>query len=506
MSTWAQFSGSGANPNATTGTVTSVTVTGDGIVDSSTPSAAVTASGTLTLTAKTQTANTVLAGPTSGGAVAPTFRAVVSADIPSSIVLANGITATTQAQADASTKLATTAYTDTAVANAVAGVNPAVAVLLATTAAGDTSGLTYNNGVAGVGATLTGSVNTAITIDGTALTSVNQRILVKNDTQSPSGAFNGVYFLTQLQTGILAPILTRALDYNSPSDINNTGAIPVQSGTANASTSWLLTSSVTTVGTSPLTFVQFSIAPGSLVTASSPGVGIAHFAGSTQAVTSSLIVGADISSSAAIPSGVTATTQTAGDNSTKLATTAYVDGAAAKRFTWPIAWGVSAAQAPAQNATKAWSFYIPYTITASKIGYYVQTADNTANVYDIGIYGSGAAGIECLGGNANVPLAAHCGPTAGTTVAPSTGAKTIAITGAPITFYKGWYGLAITSSAASPALVLAAEAGTNQNVSLTMFVANNTVGSTSSGTLASTVTAPSTTESYTAGLNIGLFP
>lgn len=65
------------------GTVTSVTFTGDGIVDSSTPSTAVTTSGTVTATAKTQTANTVLAGPSSGSAVAPTFRSLVSADIPS---------------------------------------------------------------------------------------------------------------------------------------------------------------------------------------------------------------------------------------------------------------------------------------------------------------------------------------------------------------------------------------------------------------------------------------
>jgi hypothetical protein len=64
------------------GTVTSVTFTGDGVIDSTTPSTAVTASGTVTATAKTQTANIVLAGPTSGGAVAPTFRLLVGSDLP----------------------------------------------------------------------------------------------------------------------------------------------------------------------------------------------------------------------------------------------------------------------------------------------------------------------------------------------------------------------------------------------------------------------------------------
>jgi hypothetical protein len=64
------------------GTVTSVTFTGDGIIDSSTPSTAVTTSGTVAATPLTQTANTVLAGPASGSAANPAFRALVSLDIP----------------------------------------------------------------------------------------------------------------------------------------------------------------------------------------------------------------------------------------------------------------------------------------------------------------------------------------------------------------------------------------------------------------------------------------
>lgn len=121
--------------------------------------------------------------------------------------------------------------------------------------------MTYNNGVSGVGATLTGANNTALTFDGFTFSTLGQRALVKNDTQSPSGAFNGVYYVTQVQTAILPPILTRALDYDMPSDINSTGAIPVISGTLNAQTSWLLTSTVNTVGTDPLTYVQFTINP-----------------------------------------------------------------------------------------------------------------------------------------------------------------------------------------------------------------------------------------------------
>lgn len=110
------------------GTVTSVTFTGDGVVDSSTPSTAVTNSGTVTATIKNQIANTVLAGPVSGGVNAPTFRALVSADIPNNAAnttgtaanlsgtpaLPNGTTATTQTALDGSGKLATTLYVDSA--------------------------------------------------------------------------------------------------------------------------------------------------------------------------------------------------------------------------------------------------------------------------------------------------------------------------------------------------------------------------------------------------------
>lgn len=169
--------------------------------------------------------------------------------------------APTAAAATNTTQLATTAFVTTAVANAVAGVNPAIAVQAATTQASDTSGLTYLNGASGVGATFTGSVNTAFTVDGFTFTALNQRVLIKNDTQSPSGAFNGIYFVTQLQTGLLPPILTRALDYDQPSDMNNTGAIPVVNGTVNALTSWLLSSAVNTVGTDPLTYSKFSNNP-----------------------------------------------------------------------------------------------------------------------------------------------------------------------------------------------------------------------------------------------------
>lgn len=67
--------------SAGSGTVTSVTYTGDGVLQSSTPSTAVTTTGTVTATLLAQAKNTVLAGPTTGSNANPTFRALVPADL-----------------------------------------------------------------------------------------------------------------------------------------------------------------------------------------------------------------------------------------------------------------------------------------------------------------------------------------------------------------------------------------------------------------------------------------
>lgn len=207
----------------------------------------------------------ILKAPATGGGTATLFTGSDTiVGLTATQTLTNK-TATTPAASDNSTKVATTAYVTTGIANAIAAGNPAVAVQASTTVAGDTSTYTYNNGASGIGATLTGVANTALTVDGYTFTAVGQRLLVKNDTQSPSGAFNGIYSVTQVQTGILPVILTRAADYNQPSDINNTGAIPIINGTVNGTTQWVITSTVNTVGTDPATFAKFSSNPSTLL-------------------------------------------------------------------------------------------------------------------------------------------------------------------------------------------------------------------------------------------------
>ena len=74
-SAWAVLAGSGAPA----GTVTSVALTVP--AELSVSGSPITSSGTLAVTKANQSANQVFAGPTSGGAAAPAFRALVAADM-----------------------------------------------------------------------------------------------------------------------------------------------------------------------------------------------------------------------------------------------------------------------------------------------------------------------------------------------------------------------------------------------------------------------------------------
>jgi hypothetical protein len=139
-------------------------------------------------------------------------------------------------------------------------------------AAASTANLTatYNNGTAGVGATLTNSgAQAAFVIDGyTAF--LSDRILIKDQT---TGAQNGIYTVTTLGTISTDWVLTRATDFDAtgagPNYIQTGASTFVTSGTVNASTGYVLTTTgVITVGTTSLTFAQTSSS--SSVTVTSP--------------------------------------------------------------------------------------------------------------------------------------------------------------------------------------------------------------------------------------------
>jgi hypothetical protein len=258
----------GAGGSGTTGlsgmTAGQVPIAATGTTVTSSEALAGSGAGIVTGPVSGTTANHIVTENGTNGQVADSgvlITAIPAADIASG-ALANGMTGTTQSQLDGSTKLATTLYTDTAVSNAVAGVNPAVAVLAASTA---TIAGTYAQVGGGVGDTFTVTATGAFTLDGIAINTIGQRVLLKNQSSANQ---NGIYTATVVGTTGISAVFTRALDYDTPSDVNNTGSIPVQSGTVNTTTSWLLTSQVTSIGSSgsSLTYAQFSLAPSTLVT------------------------------------------------------------------------------------------------------------------------------------------------------------------------------------------------------------------------------------------------
>jgi hypothetical protein len=114
---------------------------------------------------------------------------------------------------------------------------------------------TYANGTAGVGATLTNSGTQVIfTLDGIS-PSLNQRVLVKDQTSTFQ---NGIYTVTNVGSASINWVLTRATDYDSVYLINPGDDITIVSGTVNASSAFMQTAVITTIGTSAITFSSLS--------------------------------------------------------------------------------------------------------------------------------------------------------------------------------------------------------------------------------------------------------
>jgi hypothetical protein len=143
---------------------------------------------------------------------------------------------------------ATKSYVD---ASASAGINVHTAVIVKTTA---NLTATYNNGAG----TLTNSgALAAISIDSVSL-SLTNRVLVNNQTNTFE---NGIYTVTTVGSGAAAWVLTRATDFDTVAagEVASGAYTLVTSGTTFNNSSWLFSYiGVITIGTSDLTFGQFS--------------------------------------------------------------------------------------------------------------------------------------------------------------------------------------------------------------------------------------------------------
>lgn len=113
---------------------------------------------------------------------------------------------------------------------------------------------TYANGTSGLGATLTATGVGILTVDGVNLV-LNDYVLVKNES---TGANNGLYKVTTAGTAGVAYVLTRAIEMDTTLEYSG-GFIFVEAGSTLASTGWVNTNSpAPTVGTTGITFTQFS--------------------------------------------------------------------------------------------------------------------------------------------------------------------------------------------------------------------------------------------------------
>jgi hypothetical protein len=122
---------------------------------------------------------------------------------------------------------------------------------------------TYNNGTAGVGATLTNAgTQAALVVDGVAV-SVADRVLVYQQTTQTQ---NGIYVVTNVGSGSTNWILTRSSDadtyvINNAAGLSEGSTVFVQQGATGAGETYTCnTTGVITFGTTNITFAQISSA------------------------------------------------------------------------------------------------------------------------------------------------------------------------------------------------------------------------------------------------------
>ena len=151
------------------------------------------------------------------------------------------------------TTLASALAVKTYVDNTRSGLEVKDSVVVATTA--DDTGLTYANGTAGVGATLTNDGNEVYAIDGVNLTA-GMRVLVKD--QNPATE-NGIYSVTTAGAADATLVLTRTTDADTATELSSGVFFFVEQGSANADSGWVMTQDTAiTFGTHSVDFAQFS--------------------------------------------------------------------------------------------------------------------------------------------------------------------------------------------------------------------------------------------------------
>lgn len=145
------------------------------------------------------------------------------------------------------------------------------------------------------------------------------------------------------------------------------------------------------------------------------------------------------------------------------------------------------------NVVKMWGVVLTYPLQTSTVAYFVTTADNTANLYDIGI----ACGQPSCGSSPAGTILLDIGATAGTTFAPTaTTPYTRTWTQGTKTLQPGKYYVVLTTNCSSSCATITS-GGSSGDIT---FQNAATAGSTSGGSLPSSFTPPADVWSW--GANV----
>ena len=236
------------------GSVTSIALSGGttGITVTGSP---ITTSGTFTLGGTLAVANGGTGATTAGAALTSLGAAASGANTDiTSIALTTGTISTTPSGGN---DIVNKAYVDTLAASGIHFHQPVRVESPINLNA------TYDNGTAGVGATLTNAgTQAALVIDGVTV-SVNDRVLVYQQTNPVQ---NGIYVVTSVGSGSTNWILTRSSDantyvINSAAGLSEGSTVFVQQGTTGAGETYTCnTAGTITFGTTAITFAQISSA------------------------------------------------------------------------------------------------------------------------------------------------------------------------------------------------------------------------------------------------------
>lgn len=149
---------------------------------------------------------------------------------------------------DTSGTIALTSYVD----SVAQGLSIKESVQVATATALPTN--IYNNGASGVGATLTAVATGVLTVDGVNV-ALNDRVLVKDEVAT---ANNGIYKCTLAGAIGVAYILTRSTNFDQTADVPGAFTF-VENGTVNDGAGFVVADAGPyTMGTTAITFTQFS--------------------------------------------------------------------------------------------------------------------------------------------------------------------------------------------------------------------------------------------------------